>query len=120
MTGTTLRSGHGHDNRMIEGGCRMQCFPGSRMTGSTVAAGGKVLTDCREDKSTVSIMTAGTCGMRICSTAYQGIIMTVSTAGQTNSYQGCMIRGRFRMERGEVSTVTGGTVTGCITDGNAF
>jgi len=45
MTGTTLRSGNSNDTRMIKRGCRMQRLPGNRMTGSTVTAGGKVLTN---------------------------------------------------------------------------
>ena len=45
MTGTALRTGHGHDNRMVKRGCRMERLPRSRMTGGTVAAGGKVLTN---------------------------------------------------------------------------
>ena len=46
MTGTALGAGHSYDNRMIKRGCRMERLPGIRMTGGTVAAGGKVLTDC--------------------------------------------------------------------------
>ena len=119
MTVSTLRSAHSNDNRMVKRGCRMQCIPRIRMTRSTVAAGGKVLTNGREDKSSVSIMTAGTVGMRISSTAYQSVIMTVNAA-RSCSYQRCMIRRWFLMVRGKVRTVTGGAVAGCITDGNAF
>ena len=45
MTGTALATGHSHSTRMIKRSCRMQRFPRARMTGGTVAAGGKVLTD---------------------------------------------------------------------------
>lgn len=45
MTGTALRSAHGHNTRMIKGRCRMERFPRSCMAGGTVAAGGKGLTD---------------------------------------------------------------------------
>ena len=120
MTGTTLRSGHSHNTCMVKRGGRMQRFPRSSMTGGTVTANTKGLTNGGEDKSTIRIMTAGAGGMRICSTAYQGIIMAVNTAGRTYRYKRCMIRRWFRMKRGKVRTVTGGAVAGCITDGNAF
>jgi len=40
-------------------------------------------------------MTAGAGGMRICSTAYQGIIMAVNTAGRT--YNDASMAGIYRM-----------------------
>ena len=46
MTGTALRTAHGHNTRMIKGRCRMERFPGTRMTGGTITAGGKGLTYC--------------------------------------------------------------------------
>jgi hypothetical protein len=50
--------------------------------------------------------------MRICSTAYQGVIVAVGTAGQTNRYKRSMIRRRLWMARGKISAVTGVTVAG--------
>ena len=111
MTGATLRSGHGHNTCMVKRGCRMQRFPRSSMTGGTVTANTKGLTNGGEDKSTIRIMTAGTGGMRICSTAYQGIIMAAGTCRRTNRYKRSMIRRWLRMERRKVSTVTRVTVT---------
>ena len=57
----------------------MQRLPRIRMTRCAVTANTKGLADCRAYKSTVSIMTAGATGMRICGTAYKGIIMTSCT-----------------------------------------
>ena len=111
MAGTTLRSGHSHETCMVKRGGRMQRIPGTRMTGSTGTANTKGLANGREEKSSVSIMTAGTVGMRIRINAYKGIIMAVDAAG-TCCYQRCMVRGRFRMVRCKVSDMAGSTVAG--------
>ena len=111
MAGTTLCSGHSHETCMVKRGGRMQRTPATRMTGSTGTANTKGLANGREEKSSVSIMTAGTVGMRIRINAYKSVIMTVDAAG-TCSYQRCMIRGRLWMVRSEIRTVTGSTVAG--------
>ena len=96
---------------MVKRGGRMQRFPGIRMTGGTGTANTKGLANGREDKSSVSIMTAGTVGMRIRITAYKSIIMAVNAA-RSCSYQRSMIRGRLGMVRGKISDMAGSTVTG--------
>ena len=45
MTGATLRSRYGHDNRMVKRGGRMQGFPGAGMTGGTITASAEGLAD---------------------------------------------------------------------------
>ena len=111
MAGTTLRSGHSHETCMVKRCCRMHSIPVTRMTGGTGTANTKGLADCREEKSSVSIMTAGTVGMRIRINAYKSIIMAFD-ATSSCCYQRGMIRGRFRMVCSEIRTVTGSTVAG--------
>ena len=67
---------------------RMSHFPGIRMTGGAVAAGGEVLTKRRADEGAgVGVMAAGTAVMSLGGGADQRVVVTIGTARRWNLHQ---------------------------------